>query len=142
MPRLRTAHCVKCHEENWRERPNGTRQCRTCSNRNRAERPAKARFRSLRHRAEEKGLEFTIDIDDLEIPDVCPVLGIPIERTRGGPPAENSPSVDRIDNTKGYTKDNVHVISFRANRLKNNATPDELRAVADYIERKAAGLVR
>jgi hypothetical protein len=38
----------------------------------------------------------------------------------------NSPSVDRIDSTMGYTKDNLQIISKRANQFKSDATIDEL----------------
>jgi hypothetical protein len=47
---------------------------------------------------------------------------------------DSSPSLDRIDNSKGYVKGNVAVISFRANTLKNNATADELRAIANFMD--------
>jgi hypothetical protein len=45
----------------------------------------------------------------------------------------DSPSIDRKDNTKGYTKDNVWVISQLANQMKSNATPEQLRAFARWI---------
>jgi len=41
-------------------------------------------------------------------------------------------SFDRIDNNKGYTKDNVVVVSSRANTIKNTATLKELYHVADF----------
>ena len=67
----------------------------------------------------------------MQIPEVCPVLGIPVNRggvgKKGGRP--DSPSMDRIDPTKGYIKGNVRVISNRANTLKCNATVAELEAV-------------
>lgn len=45
-----------------------------------------------------------------------------------------SPSLDRLDSSKGYVKGNVRVISKRANQLKNNATVEEMRMVlADLI---------
>jgi hypothetical protein len=47
---------------------------------------------------------------------------------------EGSPSIDRIDNNGGYTVDNIAVISWRANRLKNNATSDELRQIAEWMD--------
>lgn len=75
-------------------------------------------------RAKQKARDFNIELSDIVIPRVCPVLGTPMKR----------PSLDRIDNTKGYVKDNVRVISHRANTLKNDATAEELRLVAKYIE--------
>lgn len=44
----------------------------------------------------------------------------------------NAASLDRIDNSKGYVRGNVMVISLRANAIKNNATAEELTAVAAY----------
>jgi hypothetical protein len=46
----------------------------------------------------------------------------------------NVPTLDRIDSTKGYIKENIQVISFKANRLKNNATVDELKSILKYME--------
>jgi hypothetical protein len=90
----------------------------------------------MKRRAVEKGIEFTLTKADLIIPDVCPVLGLPLERGGGGPgrKLDNSPSFDRVDNTKGYTIDNVRVISWRANRLKADATLQEVQAIARYME--------
>lgn len=95
-------------------------------------------FEAARQRAKRSDLEFNITKEDIVIPDTCPVLGIPIRAGKGRQvdvpkeqrklvgATDNSPSVDRIDNSKGYTKDNIRVISWRANYLKNNATLDEL----------------
>lgn len=73
-----------------------------------------------------------------DIPDVCPVFGIPLNYNGSGKQGwsrdDSSPSVDRIDSTKGYTKDNIQIISWRANRIKNDSTPEELRRLADYME--------
>jgi len=48
---------------------------------------------------------------------------------------DNSPSVDKVDPKKGYTKNNVAIICWRCNRQKTDATPNELRMIADYIEK-------
>lgn len=80
-------------------------------------------------RAKRLGLSFDIDIDDINIPEVCPVLKIPIKKNVVSGWHDNSPSLDRIDNCKGYTKGNVRVISNRANRLKCDATLNELEAL-------------
>ena len=77
-------------------------------------------------RAKRDGLEFTISKEDIVIPTHCPVLGMPIQRNIGSGFHRDSPSLDRIDNTKGYTQDNIRVISNRANLLKCDATLKEL----------------
>jgi hypothetical protein len=88
-----------------------------------------------RGRAKKKGIQFDIDVSDIVIPNICPVLGIPIYKdissNRG---MDNSPSLDRIDNSKGYVKGNVMVISFRANKLKGDASIDELKKILVYME--------
>lgn len=86
-----------------------------------------------RARAKSKGLEFSITAKDISIPKTCPVLGIPII-THIGKFNPNAPSIDRIDSTKGYTKENIQIISWRANRIKNDATIEELTAVIKYLE--------
>ena len=53
------------------------------------------------------------------------------------PESKPEPYVDRIDNDRGYVKGNVEVISWRANWLKANATPEEMRRMADYYEQKS-----
>ena len=91
---------------------------------------------AARHRAQKSGHEFNLTEEDLVIPESCPVLGIAIFPKRGGKtgPGPNSPSLDRLDNTLGYIKGNVQVISYRANGLKSDATIEELRAVLAYVE--------
>jgi hypothetical protein len=49
-------------------------------------------------------------------------------------------SLDRIDSSKGYIKGNVWVISLRANRIKNDSTPQELRLIADKVEERLSQL--
>lgn len=87
-----------------------------------------------RCRAKERGLEFAITPDDITVPDNCPVLGVPLRRGKGCLQS-NSPSLDRIDPTKGYAPGNIQVISHRANTLKNNATLEEIEAL--YLHMKS-----
>lgn len=85
-------------------------------------------------RAKRKGLTFTILKSDIVIPENCPILGIPIDNAARGRASYNSPSIDRIDNARGYEPSNVHVISHRANSLKSNATLKELKAIVAFLE--------
>ena len=88
----------------------------------------------VKGRALRGGLPFNLEPEDLVIPDVCPVLGIPLFRNTGGKrPTANSPSVDRIIPELGYVKGNIQVISQRANVMKNDASPDELRKFAEWV---------
>jgi hypothetical protein len=95
--------------------------------------PVKYLLFGVRGRAVRFGIECSLTEADLVVPETCPVLGIPLLWGQG-PSANNSPSVDRFDNSKAYTKDNIHIISNRANKLKNNATVEEMRAVLRYME--------
>jgi hypothetical protein len=94
-------------------------------------------MRGLRNRAKARGLEFAITAADVPVTLVCPVFGTPLRY--GGPVGHpDNPSVDRIDNRKGYVPGNLWVISHRANTLKNNATLDELETLVAAL-RKAMG---
>lgn len=84
-------------------------------------------------RATKRGIAFSITAGDVSIPEICPVLGIPIGMSVGGR-SDGSPSIDRIDTRKGYIPGNVLIVSWRANRLKSDATLGEMRAIVAYME--------
>lgn len=87
-----------------------------------------------KRRAFERGLDFNIEISDIVIPDYCPVLKLELNINSGRSGAyKNSPSLDRIDNTKGYIKGNIQVISQEANAMKHSATTEELILFAKWI---------
>lgn len=86
---------------------------------------------SSRGNASAKGIDHSISVDDIEIPERCPVFGFKLVK-RGK--AYNSPSLDRIDPFVGYIPGNVRVISFKANRLKNNGNLEDFRAIVAYLE--------
>lgn len=100
-----------------------------------ASNPASGILSRSKARASKKGLEFNLTIEDIVIPEVCPYLKIPINTDR-----MYSPSLDRIDNNKGYIKGNVEVISWKANIMKSNASPEELvefaKAILEKFQRK------
>ena len=93
----------------------------------------KAMLSSARSRARSKNLDFNIDVSDIELPEVCPLLGIPLSINASN--KEFSYSLDRIDSSKGYVRGNVWVISDRANRLKNNATLEELDMLVTNLKK-------
>lgn len=62
------------------------------------------------------------------------MLDIPLIRGKGFV-TPNSPVLDKIIPELGYIKDNIHVISNKANLIKSNATPREIKLVADYMEK-------
>lgn len=114
--------------------------CKGCNNTRvtylRKTRPERFMLIRSRARAKKLGLEFNLEESDLIIPSVCPVLGIPLYFSNTGKKGatDNTPTLDRVDNSKGYVKGNVFVISSRANILKRDAEEWELRAIADYMK--------
>jgi len=100
----------------------------------RAINPAPNMWMIAKTRAKRRGIEFTIKREDVVVPPRCPVLDIEL-KVGDGRATPNSPTLDRIDNSKGYVAGNILVVSFRANTIKNDATLKELRAVADFYER-------
>jgi hypothetical protein len=82
-------------------------------------------------RARLNDVSFNLTVEDILIPEFCPVLGIKLERNEGASSAA-SPSLDRIFPERGYVKGNVRVISHKANTIKNNATAEELEKVLAY----------
>lgn len=110
-------------------------------NRNwRRKNPEKVLFQEARKRAKVKNLDFSIELSDIIIPEVCPVLKTKLillgENPDGkGGPTPNSPTLDRVDSSKGYAKGNVRVISWRANKLKSDATLEELELLVAYLRK-------
>ena len=91
-------------------------------------------LRDVKYRCKKKGIEFDLTFSDLKIiPDHCPVLGVKINYEGEQGLCICSPSIDRIDPNRGYTADNVMIVSYRANRIKSDATIHELCAVIQYV---------
>lgn len=86
-------------------------------------------------RAKRKGLEHNITKEDIVIPEFCPVFGFKLQRKIGSGHGGrfDSPSLDRIDPSKGYVKGNVMVISQLANSMKSDASPEQLLQFAKWV---------
>ena len=109
--------------------------CKKCnSSRVKAKTPEWRMHQRAKQRCKASGREFTIAVEDIVIPDKCPILGIELNMNSGRSGAyPNSPSLDRIDNSRGYTPDNIQVISQQANAMKHCASIKELHKFADWI---------
>lgn len=91
--------------------------------------PALYLWKYARARAKQDGMDFDLSLDDIVIPECCPYLRTVF--VMGD--KQLAASLDRIDSTKGYTKDNIMVISYMANRMKNNATIEQLVKFAEGV---------
>ena len=89
-------------------------------------------FIDAKERAIQEGLPFDIELDDVVIPCVCPLLGIDIHKD-SEKLCDNSPSLDKLIPSKGYVKGNVLVVSYKANRIKSNASIDELMTLTENL---------
>jgi predicted nucleic acid-binding Zn-ribbon protein len=109
--------------------------CKKCnSERVKSKTPEWKMHQRAKQRSKSSGREFSIKVSDIDIPDICPVLGIELNMNSGRSGAyRNSPSLDRINNSKGYTKDNIQVISQLANAMKCHASNEELHRFAQWV---------
>lgn len=83
--------------------------------------------------AKNKGIPFNLEYKDVIWNTICPVLGVEIDYFASSR-QENSPSFDKIDPSKGYIKGNVAIISWRANRIKNDGSSEEHLKIYNYMK--------
>lgn len=129
--------CTKCNQERSKKyienRPEKEKEYKA---RRRAEwrelSPNKRLYKIVRYRERRKGEHFTSTEQDINIPSLCEVTGRTLEQGIGQK-SPNSPSVDRIDNLKGYTPNNCRVISWRANNVKGDGSLLEHLQVVLYM---------
>ena len=139
--------CKTCgetkEEKHFRKRKEGTvnTSCRSCVNVKFVPNPTTAPLNAVRCRAKKANLHFNLTEEDLAIPEVCPVLNIPIHQSWGSVDVEankdSCPSVDRVIPSLGYVKHNVRIISARANRIKTDSTQQEIKLVYEYTMRES-----
>ena len=97
--------------------------------------PEKWLLCACKSRAKRNGIEFNLDLSDITIPKLCPYLGIELKISNDRL-SQGSPSIDRVDNAKGYVKGNVEIISHQANLMKSNSSPYLLCCFAREILRR------
>lgn len=98
------------------------------------------RFLAAKHRAIRKKIPFEITLEDLENllisqNGVCYYTGLPFinDYSKG-----RSISIDRIDSSKGYTKDNIRLICSLVNTMKSDRTEESfldcIKCVYEYMK--------
>lgn len=90
------------------------------------------KYSNKKANAKRLNIPFTIEFGEIEWPEYCPVLGLKLDYYANGR-QENSPSIDQIDPNQGYILGNVAVISWRANRIKNDGTLDEHVKIVTWL---------
>ncbi len=96
-------------------------------------------WRKAQAAAKKKGLGFDLTPEFLRMliePGVCMVTGIPFVYEKGE--GRNwrrpfAPSIDRIDPTKGYTKNNVQLVVWAYNAAKGTWTHEQVMTMAKAL---------
>ena len=100
---------------------------------------------NAKRRAKKHNLPFTIEVNDIIIPKMCPVLGIPLYHDidgRSGSRIHNSPTLDRVLPKLGYIRGNILVVSRLANQIKSEATVDQIGKVFAYYSELERNLIK
>lgn len=126
-----STYCKECHYTASHNSPNRKAVASVYYNKRKLDNPQLFMWKQARHRAQwdYDNMEFTIHVEDIKIPEKCPYMQrpfVPLDKDMGY-------SLDRIDSNRGYTKDNIQVISAIANKMKNNATEEQLIAFAKGV---------
>lgn len=137
--------CVKCGEEkmltemtkNKNSKDGYSCYCKECIKKKslefRVNNPLQQMLSNTKSSAKKRGIDFTLELDDIVIPQYCPYLNIRLEFNAGNGLLPNAPSIDRINTESGYHKENVRIISHKANTLKSDLTIENLVNFAKQI---------
>lgn len=91
-------------------------------------------WKNLQKKCKKNKIDFNLDVDDIIIPKICPVLKIPILLIGNPTKCPNLAVIDRIDNNQGYVKNNICVISNKANWLKKHGSLEDFKQILNYME--------
>lgn len=121
----RQGHCKSCHFHLWSGRTKSTPRLRILLNSKRS--------------AKDREIFHDIDEEDITLPEKCPYLGIDLDysftKSETNGRRHNAPALDRINTDRGYVEGNVQVISDLANRMKSNASIEQLLCFARSVIR-------
>lgn len=122
--------CTSCYK---RKSENNCTSCRICLDSRSKISVVTKLFSQAKFRAKKYNKEFNIDKSDIILPKFCPILNIELQENDDFC-RDNSYSLDRIDNSKGYIKGNIQIISHKANQIKSNSTIKELELLLNYLK--------
>jgi len=130
--------CAAKKANNWHHRNRDAHNAKMKAwwQKNKRRRPDRHLWALAKRRAKKDRIPFTLVPYDIEVPKVCPVLGVPLVFERVYSP--NAPSLDRIVPELGYVPGNVQVISHKANTMKSNASLSELKSLVAWLETQGA----
>ena len=115
--------------------------CKVCRSNNYLERknknPLHTYWIAKRSECKQKGIKFNLSEEYLKDiwTDKCPIFGTEMKIGTGSRGDGYNSHLDRINPDNGYVIGNVAWISGRANRIKYNASVEDLRKIADWMER-------
>jgi len=91
--------------------------------------------KSCRNRCKDRGIQYELHYTWVEeqILEGCSITGHKFDLTELSPQHMLCPSLDRIDPTKGYTKENTQIICWCINALKGTGTFEEMFKLAEMI---------
>lgn len=97
------------------------------------------KLQQSKRNAKAKGLEFALDTPFLkDLMDKqegkCALTGVVLGKIGDG---DVSPSIDRIDNNKGYTKDNVWWLAWRVNEAKKCMSLNDFISMCSKVSERA-----
>lgn len=138
LPTYHGNPCVYCQST---EHYTKSQACTSCYNTRRQHTDFNRRkyqiFARVKNQAKFSHTPFTITFNELEWPDVCPVLGTKLDYW-AGQTRNNAVTFDRVDSRKGYVPGNVRVISHRANSWKSSMTVQDLERILEYVHKSSS----
>ena len=135
--RTKCKACCRAKSSDWRSRPGAKARVSASHVAYRRKNRARTLCFLAKYRAALKGLEYSLDEHREELQrvidaGVCQVTGLPLNLDGGK--TWDSPSLDRIDPTKGYTRENVRIVLYSVNVMANLWGENKILEIARAIQ--------